>query len=167
MLMKEILAKKIMARALLARALLAHAFLASAFLAAVMLAGSPAQAQPAPRATPARPAPATPQPPPEPPPTAYEPEMLKLAETIGSLAFLRQLCGSSEGDQWRARMSELLEAEGVTTGRKERLAGAYNRGFNGFALTYRICTPAAEEAAERLLADGRKLSRSLAGRFGG
>jgi uncharacterized protein (TIGR02301 family) len=93
--------------------------------------------------------------------------MLKLAETIGSLAFLRQLCGASEGDQWRARMTELLEAEGVTPGRKERLAGAYNRGFNGFALTYRTCTPAAEEAAERLSADGRRLSRSLAGRFGG
>jgi uncharacterized protein (TIGR02301 family) len=112
----------------------------------------------------AQPAPA---PLPEPPPPAYEPDMLKLAEVIGSLAFLRQLCGGPEAPQWRARMAELLDTEGLTAGRKERLAGAYNRGFKGFALTYRTCTAAAEEASARLSQDGERLSRSLAGRFGG
>jgi uncharacterized protein (TIGR02301 family) len=64
-------------------------------------------------------------------------------------------------------MTELLDAEGTTPGRKERLAGAYNRGFRGFALTYRTCTAAAEEATARLSADGERLLRILAGRFGG
>ncbi len=103
----------------------------------------------------------------EPAPTAYEPDMLRLAEVIGSLAFLRQLCGGAEAQAWRVRMTELLDAEGTTPGRKERLAGAYNRGFRGFALTYRTCTAAAEEATVRLSADGERLSRILAGRFGG
>lgn len=93
--------------------------------------------------------------------------MLRLAEIIGSLAFLRQLCGGAEASQWPARMAELLEAEGITPGRRDRLAGAYNRGFKGFALTYRSCTAAAGEASARLSADGEKLSRRLAGRFGG
>ena len=121
-----------------------------------------------PRPGAARP-PATPQAPPqpEPPPPSYEPDVLKLSEIIGSLAFLRQLCGGREAQAWRVRMTELLDAEGVTPSRKERLAGAYNRGFKGFALTYRTCTPAAEEAATRLSAEGEKLSKALAGRFGG
>jgi uncharacterized protein (TIGR02301 family) len=91
----------------------------------------------------------------EPAPTAYEPDMLRLAEVIGSLAFLRQLCGGAEAQAWRVRMTELLDAEGTTPGRKERLAGAYNRGFRGFALTYRTCTAAAEEATVRLSAGWR------------
>lgn len=108
-----------------------------------------------------------PTPAPEPLPPAYEPDMLRLAEAIGSLAFLRQLCGAPEAALWRTRMTELLEAEGISAGRKERLAGAYNRGFRGFALTYRTCTAAAEEAATRLSQDGERLSRTLGGRFGG
>lgn len=104
---------------------------------------------------------------PEPQPPAYEPEMLRLAETIGALSFLRQLCNASEAQQWRARMADLLEAEGVTQGRKERLAGAYNRGFKGYGLTYRTCTAAAIEAAIRLSQDGERLTRSLGARFGG
>ncbi|MCU0884311.1 MAG: TIGR02301 family protein [Beijerinckiaceae bacterium] len=112
-------------------------------------------------------APAAPAAPVEPAPTAYEPDMLRLAEVIGSLAFLRQLCGGAEAPAWRQRMTELLDAEGTTPGRRERLAGAYNRGFRGFALTYRTCTAAAGEATARLSADGERLSRILAGRFGG
>lgn len=111
--------------------------------------------------------PEVPAAPAEPAPTAYEPDMLRLAEVIGSLAFLRQLCDGAEAQAWRVRMIELLDAEGTTPGRKERLAGAYNRGFRGFALTYRTCTAAAEEATVRLSADGERLSRILAGRFGG
>jgi uncharacterized protein (TIGR02301 family) len=139
-------------------------------LLVLMVAAAPALAQQAPqrpgqaRPPVAQPAPA---PAPEPPPPAYEPDMLKLAEVIGSLAFLRQLCGGPEAQQWRARMTELLDTEGVTEGRKERLAGAYNRGFKGFSLTYRVCTAAAEEASALLSKDGERLSRSLAGRFGG
>ncbi|MGL4438779.1 MAG: TIGR02301 family protein [Bosea sp. (in: a-proteobacteria)] len=140
------------------------------FVLAVAIAAVPASAQQAvPRPGTARPAVTqpVPAPVPEPPPPAYEPDMLKLAEVMGSLAFLRQLCSGLEAQQWRTRMTELLETEGVTPGRKERLAGAYNRGFKSFALTYRACTPAAEEASARLSKDGERLSRSLAGRFGG
>jgi uncharacterized protein (TIGR02301 family) len=142
----------------------------AALIVALLAAGLPAMAQQgAQRPAPARPPAAQPGPAavPEPLPPAYEPDLLKLAEAIGSLAFLRQLCGAAEAQQWRARMTELLETEGVTPGRKERLAGAYNRGFKSFALTYRICTAAAEEASQRLFLDGERLSRSLAGRFGG
>lgn len=116
-----------------------------------------------------RPPAAQPAPPPapEPAPTAYEPDLLRLAEVMGSLAFLRELCGQDDGRAMRARMAELLEAEGTSPGRRERLAGSYNRGYRAFALTYRACTASAEEARRRLVADGERLARALAGRFGG
>ena len=104
---------------------------------------------------------------PEPPPVAYEPDLLRLAEIMGSLAFLRQLCTGPDAQRWRTRMLDLLEVEGTSTGRKERLAGAYNRGFSSYALTYRNCTGSAQEATARLSDDGDKLSRRISGRFGG
>jgi uncharacterized protein (TIGR02301 family) len=123
-------------------------------------------------ARPAAPAakPAEPPPPPpasETPPPPYEKELLRLAEVLGSLAFLRGLCAASDAAEWPRRMQALVDAEGVTAGRKERLAGAYNRGYRAFALTYRVCTPSAQEATARYLKEGETVSRTLAGRYGG
>jgi uncharacterized protein (TIGR02301 family) len=115
----------------------------------------------------APPQPEPPPPPPEPPPAPYERDLLRLAEVIGSLAFLRQLCTASDAAEWPRRMQALVETEGTTPGRKERLAGAYNRGYQGWALTYRVCTPAAREATGRYIKEGEAISRTLAGRFGG
>jgi uncharacterized protein (TIGR02301 family) len=124
---------------------------------------------PATRSTPApAPAkPAEPPPAPEPPPPPYEKEVLRLSEIVGSLAFLRALCASSDAAEWPKRMQALLDSEGTTPARRERLAGAYNRGYRGYALTYRTCTPSATEATARYLKEGETLSRNLAGRFGG
>ena len=108
-----------------------------------------------------------PPPPAEPPPAPYDRDLMRLSEIIGSLAFLRGLCGGPDAAEWPRRMSALMEAEGVTPGRRERLAGAYNRGYRGYALTYRVCTPAATLATSRFLAEGERLSQALAGRFGG
>lgn len=126
--------------------------------------GQPGRAAPAP--APAQPAP-PPPPQPEPPPAPYEKELLRLAEVMGSLAFLRTLCSASDAAEWPRRMQALIEAEGTTAARKERLAGAYNRGYRGFSLTYRVCTPSAAEATVRYLKEGETLSRGIAGRFGG
>ena len=123
---------------------------------------------------PPRSAPATPVNPPEPPPPAtepppppYEKELLRLSEIVGALAFLRTLCAAPDAKEWPTRMQALLETEGTTPGRRERLAGAYNRGYRGYALTYRTCTPSATEASARYLKEGETLSRNLASRYGG
>jgi uncharacterized protein (TIGR02301 family) len=100
-------------------------------------------------------------------PAPYDRDLMRMAEVIGSLAFLRGLCATPDAAEWPARMKALIEAEGITPARRDRLAGAYNRGYRGYALTYRICTPAAHEAAARFLAEGERLSHGLAGRFGG
>ena len=108
-----------------------------------------------------------PAPAPEPPPAPYDRDLLRLSEIIGALAFLRDLCAAPDAGEWPKRMKALQEAEGVTPGRRDRLAGAYNRGYRGYALTYRVCTPSAREAAARFVIEGERLSHSLASRFGG
>jgi len=103
----------------------------------------------------------------EPPPAPYEKDLLRLSEIIGSLAFLRPMCAAVDGPEWSRRMQVLLESEGTTPGRKERLAGAYNKGYQAFALTYRVCTPSAQEASSRYVKEGELLARTIAGRYGG
>jgi uncharacterized protein (TIGR02301 family) len=138
------------------------------FVAVSMPAKAQGRGQTPPRGAPAAPAkPAEPPPAPEPPPPPYEKDLLRLSEIVGALAFLRSLCAAPDSNEWQARMQALLETEGNTPARRERLAGAYNRGYRGYALTYRTCTPSATEASARYLKEGETLSRNLAGRYGG
>lgn len=111
--------------------------------------------------------PAATQAPPETPPPPYEPQLLELAEIMGSLAYLRTLCAGKEAQDWRERMTALIEAEGHSPARRERLTSAYNRGFRAYSVTHRTCTEGSQEASRRLAGEGERLSRALAGRYGG
>ena len=115
---------------------------------------------------PAKPAAEQPAPAVEPPPP-YEPQLLRLAEIMGALAYLRDLCGAHDADAFRAKMASLLETEAKTPSRKETLAGAYNDGFQGYQMNYRLCTPAAHEVIARFLDEAAKISSDLASRYGG
>ena len=127
--------------------------------------GASAQTRNTPRPEPA-PAPSAPQQPDGPPPPD-EPQLLRLSENMGSQAYLRDLCGLKDGDAWRNRMRALLDAEAQTETRRERLAGAYNRGFKGYEVLYRSCTPNAELIIQRFLDEGGKIARDVSNRFGG
>lgn len=128
------------------------------------LAAGQACAQPAP-AKPA--APAEPPPPVAEPPPPYEPQLLRLAELMGALAYLRDLCGAHDADAYRAKMAVLLEVEAKSESRRESLAGAYNSGFAGYQRFYRACTPAANEIIARFLDEAAKISSDVANRYGG
>ncbi|MDP2356707.1 MAG: TIGR02301 family protein [Beijerinckiaceae bacterium] len=107
----------------------------------------------------------TPEPLESPPP--YERQLLRLAEILGALAWLTELCGDRPGDQWRQQMATLMEAEAATTRRRERLAGSYNRGFRGYSAMHRRCTPSAQLVITRFLDEGGRIARDVANRFSG
>jgi uncharacterized protein (TIGR02301 family) len=140
-------------------------FAALIVLTSVLPAGAQQKAKPPP-SPPVRDVPTSVEAPPPP----YEPQILKLAETMGSLAFLSRLCSETDTGQspdlWRAKAQELLNAEETTATRKERFAGAFNRGFQGYQLAHRSCTANAELALHRLLQQGADLTHDLASRFG-
>ena len=101
------------------------------------------------------------------PPPPYEPQLLRLAEVMGALAYLRDLCGQKDGEKWRARMAALLEVEASTEARKERLAGAYNKGFSGYETIYKSCTSNAELVIDRYLDEGGRIARDVTNKYGG
>lgn len=96
----------------------------------------------------------------------YDPELLRLAEILGALTYLNELCAGSSVGEWRAKMQALLEAEGKSSARRERLAGSYNRGFRDYERTYHYCTPNAQIAIGRFLAEGSKITHEVVNRYG-
>ena len=99
-------------------------------------------------------------------PPPYDPELLRLAEILGALTYLDELCASNPSGDWRAKMQSLLEAEAKTAARKERLAGSYNRGFHDYERTYQACTQNAQVVISRFLAEGGKIAHEVVNRYG-
>ncbi len=96
----------------------------------------------------------------------YDPQLLRLAEILGALSYLRGLCGNGDGDVWYKRMQALLDAEGTSGARKDRLVGAFNRGIDGYSLSYRSCTPNARAIVDRFLTEASQIARQVENRFG-
>src|SRR5689334_21578997 len=48
----------------------------------------------------------------------YDQQIFQLAELMGAVHYLRELCGAEEGQTWRNQMRELVSAEGTTALRR-------------------------------------------------
>lgn len=95
----------------------------------------------------------------------FEQPLLRLAEVLGSLHYLRNLCGE-KGDTWRKEMEELLTTENPGPERRARFIASFNRGYRSFDGVYMSCTPSATEAIGRYIREGEALSRDIATRYG-
>jgi uncharacterized protein (TIGR02301 family) len=95
----------------------------------------------------------------------YDNDLQRLAEILGSLQYLRGVCGGKEGDQWRAQMQALIDAEAPDGERRHKIVASFNRGYRGFAQTYRTCTPAADLVIRRYLEEGAKIAREITARY--
>lgn len=96
-----------------------------------------------------------------------EKPLADLSEIIGALSFLTQLCSpGSSSNPWRVRMEGLVESEGENSGLREKMMGAYNRGFSEYATSYRQCTDSARTTRRVLTRDAARLARDLERRFG-
>ena len=95
----------------------------------------------------------------------FDGDLQRLAEILGTLHYLRGICGSNEGAKWRNQMQALIDAETPAGDRRARMIAGFNRGYNGFQQTYRSCTPAATVAIRRYIEEGSKISRDLTARY--
>jgi len=95
----------------------------------------------------------------------FEPGLMRLAEVLGSLHFLRNLCGE-KGNAWRLEMEKLLEAENPDPARRAQFIASFNRGYRSFEGTYSHCTASATEAIRLYVKEGESLSRDIAARYG-
>ncbi len=95
----------------------------------------------------------------------FEGDLMRLSEILGSLHYLRNLCGES-GQDWRGRMEALIAAENPDEERRAKLTASFNRGYRSFETTYTTCTSSALAAIARYMKEGEALSRDTATRYG-
>lgn len=88
-----------------------------------------------------------------------------LSEILGSMQFLRSLCGG-DSTMWRTRMQALLDAQQPSEPEKRKLIASFNAGYRAFESTYRKCTPAALVAMNRYQDQGALLAREIGTRYG-
>jgi uncharacterized protein (TIGR02301 family) len=89
----------------------------------------------------------------------------RLAEILGALHYLRNVCGSNEGQKWRNEMQAIVDAEAPGGERRLRMIASFNRGYRGYQQSYRTCTPAAELVIRRYLEEGSKIAREMTARY--
>jgi uncharacterized protein (TIGR02301 family) len=100
--------------------------------------------------------------PPPPDDRPYDNKLMRLAEILGAVHYLRELCGAEEGQIWRDQMQEILRNEGTTAVRRAKLVNKFNDGYRGYRRTYRTCTQSATLATRRFSTEGAQIAASLA-----
>ncbi|PIT70908.1 TIGR02301 family protein [Bartonella tribocorum] len=90
----------------------------------------------------------------------YEKKLLRLAEILGSLHSLQNLC-EPQTSQWYDYMNALIEAEHPIPQRRAYFYEAFNEAYRAFSENYHHCTQAAIEANQRYIEEGRTLSENL------
>ena len=91
----------------------------------------------------------------------YDTQLFRLAEILGAVHYLRELCEAKEGQQWRDQMKSLLTSEGATAVRRARLTRSFNNGYRSYSRTYVNCTPSAKSAISKFLTEGVEISETL------
>lgn len=92
----------------------------------------------------------------------YDDRLLRLSEILGAVHYLRELCGANEGQVWRERMRELVDSEGTASAlRRSKLTRSFNQGYLSYSRTYKACTPTAQTAISRFLAEGALIAETL------
>jgi uncharacterized protein (TIGR02301 family) len=92
---------------------------------------------------------------------SYDAQIYRLSEIIGAVHYLRELCGADEGQRWRNEMRQLLSAEGTSALRRAKLVDSFNKGYRGYARTYRTCTRPALQAIRRFMRQGAEIADAL------
>jgi uncharacterized protein (TIGR02301 family) len=100
--------------------------------------------------------------PPPPDDRPYDAKLLRLAEILGAVHYLRELCGAQEGQLWRDQMKEIVKNEGSTAVRRAKLVNSFNDGYRGYRRTYRTCNSSATLAITRFSTEGAQIATALA-----
>ena len=91
----------------------------------------------------------------------YDTRLMRLSELLGSIHYLRELCGADDGQLWRERMQELIAAEGSSALRRARLTQRFNRGYRSYSRTYTVCTESAQRLIERFFAEAVEITDAI------
>lgn len=93
--------------------------------------------------------------------SGYDDKLDRLAEILGAVHYLRELCDANEGALWREQMRDLLKSEGRTALRRAQLTRSFNNGYRSYSRTYVNCTPSAHSAITGFLSEGVEITDQL------
>jgi uncharacterized protein (TIGR02301 family) len=96
----------------------------------------------------------------------YDASLLRLAEIMGALHFLEQLCDGEGASEWREQMAALLGAEQPDDQRRARMVDQFNRGFEAYRSVYRACTDSARLTMLRYREEGGAIAAEISTRYG-
>src|SRR5262249_40328357 len=91
----------------------------------------------------------------------HDERLMRLSAILGAIAYLLRLRGANDGQGRGDRMKELMDAEGPTALRRAKLTRSFNNGYRSYSRTYNNCTPSAQTAITRFLAEGAELAEAL------
>lgn len=95
----------------------------------------------------------------------YDGKLNELAERLGAMHYLRNLCSDANNDM-RTQMTRLLDVEQPEPPRRAKLIASFNRGYRTFNSVYVTCTPQAREIVDEYREQARTLSRELVNTYG-
>src|SRR3974377_1261778 len=98
-------------------------------------------------------------------PAPFDGDLQRLAEILGTLHYLRGICGSNEGGKWRNEMQALIDAETPTGAPRARMIAGFNASINGHHTPPAPCPPPPIVAIRRYIEEGSKISRDLTARY--
>lgn len=94
----------------------------------------------------------------------YDERLSRLSEVLGSIHYLRNLCGDNS-NIWREQMETMLSFEKPAPIRRARLISSFNKGYRSFDSVYTNCTPQALLAVDDYMSEGRSLALEINNRY--
>jgi uncharacterized protein (TIGR02301 family) len=97
---------------------------------------------------------------------AYQSDLLRLSELLGTISYLDGLCAGPDASRWRGEMSRLLDAQKLDAEARKPYVSAFNRGLRNVLIAHRACGADTRAVLERLLGEGAALAADIDKRFG-
>lgn len=86
----------------------------------------------------------------------------ELAEILGQVHYMRNLCVDGEDTVWRDAMMELIRLEEPSRDERREMTRRFNQGYHAARDKYPACDRAARREMQRLASTGARLSSRLA-----
>ena len=87
---------------------------------------------------------------------------MRLAEILGAMHHLQQLCKAHDDQTWRKQMIVLMKAEGARGIKHTRLVSSFNQGYRNAQEVHTSCTKPANSKIASYTDEGARLTNWLA-----
>jgi len=88
--------------------------------------------------------------------------LMRLAEILGAVHHLRNICGTNDGPLWRNKMIDMMNAVELAAPDRQKIITHFNDAYYQARTDYPVCTDEAAQRADLLFSEGHQLAGELA-----